>query len=42
MLMAGQQQNTENYVSPFNQRDMVINNHINIQVIEGQNKAKQE
>jgi hypothetical protein len=42
MLMAGQQQHTENYVSPFNMRDTAINNHINTQLTEGQSKARQE
>lgn len=30
--MAGQQQHTENYVSPFGQRDSVIDTHINVQL----------
>lgn len=42
MLMAGQQHNTENFVSPFNKRDSVIDSHINVQLTEGQKKAKQE
>lgn len=42
MLMAGQQQHTDHYVSPFGQRDNVIDSHINVQLTEGQNKARQE
>lgn len=42
MLMAGQQQHQENYISPYNRRDNLIDTHINIQMNEGQAKAKQD
>jgi len=41
MLMAGQQQHTENYVSPFGERESVKDSHINILLTEGQKKARQ-
>lgn len=42
MLMAGQQQHTDHYVSPFGMRESAIESHINAQLTEGQKKAKQE
>lgn len=42
MLMTGQQQHQENYVSPYQKRDNLIDSHINTQLNEGQLKAKIE